>query len=556
MANDSYGSVSRCRVYVDYISYAKVQGMIDGYDSHKISTSPNSISEAFDFDPTKTKKYISSDTGGGNHPMQLRVRFKNYYDPNSYKQFSYLLRTFNYGGILGHTLGLKIDEIAMGISSSIGDQTINFINNSILGVKNGLGCSLFKINPEHIYDAERYGRYDFRLYNINNYFVEGEEISLGTFTLGRYFDLPVNANLSVNQTFSYDGVQTKRTFGGADLTQVNHTRKKWGDLGAWTHIDLSEYSNPSDALNNEDYSTAGFQGKRSWDLAWSFISKEDMFPMNFENNMSGYYSTQEELGDNIIVNGTMANFGAGYEGLELIEGTFEDSEDVAESWRSGYNVNVTVSKVTGNGSNGWAVGQTAQKLITTANNTKFHFYQYKNVSSLDIDKTYKYTFKYRSNSEVNVTGKKISVGYGNFGYLEDIELPINTGDAVTVNYYIRTTEDAHDSDFPWSSHKYVAFYAPSNTDSGQYLEVSDIEVREVITPAGTWFDGGDVDNGVHTDNIVGNFLNYTCFGTIPFIFQPDNTKTTFAICVLDKPSISIKRVAPDLYNIKMKIVEI
>ena len=44
-----------------------------------------------------------------------------------------------------------------------------------------------------------------------------------------------------------------------------------------------------------------------------------------------------------------------------------------------------------------------------------------------------------------------------------------------------------------------------------------------------------------------------------FIFQPDNNENNpsdFAICTLDQDSTSIKRVAPNAYNIKMKIKEV
>ena len=374
MANDSYGSVSRCRVYVDYIQYAKAIGMINNFSYSTGRVSSNNPEALWDMNPSNVAEFTIIDAGDGTFTAgTFRANFKYVGDDTAGLQFRNLISTTNYGALLGHNVGLF--DPNRYVESKVQDGYAS--QSGILGrntCKNNIGTNIWKINHfvlggNPIEDLAYFDRLGFKInkgtegldWNV------GDVIRMGAFSTGRYFDLPVNANLSVNQTFSYDGVQTKRTFGGADLTQVNHTRKKWGDLGAWTHIDLSEYNNPSDALNNEDYSTAGFQGKRSWDLAWSFISKEDMFPRNFENNMSGYY---------------------------------------------------------------------------------------------DVDT------------------------------------------------------------MQWNSDNYD----------------SDVE-------------------GTHKDNTLG-WMSLCCFGTIPFIFQPDNTKTTFAICVLDKPSISIKRVAPDLYNIKMKIVEI
>ena len=83
--------------------------------------------------------------------------------------------------------------------------------------------------------------------------------------------------------------------------------------------------------------------------------------------------------------------------------------------------------------------------------------------------------------------------------------------------------------------------------------IDNVECYEVITPSGTWFDN---DSGVHTDNIVGNFLTFTMGGQIPFIFQPDNTKQEFAICKLDKPSLNINQEANGVYSASMTFREL
>ena len=128
-------------------------------------------------------------------------------------------------------------------------------------------------------------------------------------------------------------------------------------------------------------------------------------------------------------------------------------------------------------------------------------------------------------------------------------LPTTNGTAVSVTHYITPHAEGHDDGIDMPT--YFAFYA-GGRDTGTYLEVSDIEVREVITPTGAWFDSNE---GTHTDNIVGNFLNFTLGGQIPFIFQPDNTKQDFAICRLDKASSTIEQVAHGVYSVSMTFVE-
>ena len=566
MATNSYGSVATPRIFVDYIQYAKAMGMVFGYSKS---------SGHFDFNPTKIN---NSNSWTGTNNWNTYIYFKNsqiYNDNAQYGealQFRKLLQTINYYGVLGHKFGLTQSAINI-VNYHIGFSGRDIDGNGAVVTANPhtqlihiasdighqIGYSLVTIggftgdvaNYDDAFEEMRV------VVNGGDSFTEYDMLSFGTFTAGKYFDFPYSPELDLSISYVHDGVKTIRTAGGSDLRDFNYPKpKKWGDLAPLTHIDLSEYDNPFSALDYEDYSSAGRTGKRVFKIKYSYLDKTDMFPMNFENNMSGYYSTQEVLGDNLITNGTMANFGVGYEGQELIDtdgdgggDTWTDSANVAQDWRSIYNNNVTNSKITGNGSNGWAVGQTAQKLITTADDTVFNFGQQHML--LEEGKTYKYTFKYRSNSDASSSATRVSVGYANFGYLNAVILPTNTGDAVTVNYYIEATKDAHPAILQMPT--WVSFYASSATESGIYLEVSDIEVREVITPAGTWFDS---DDGVHTDNIVGNFLTFTMGGQIPFIFQPDNTKQEFAICKLDKPSLNINQEANGVYSASMTFREL
>ena len=57
-------------------------------------------------------------------------------------------------------------------------------------------------------------------------------------------------------------------------------------------------------------------------------------------------------------------------------------------------------------------------------------------------------------------------------------------------------------------------------------------------------------------SIISSFLALTLNGTISFLFQPDNTKQDFAICKLDKNSLSIDQVAHGTYSISMTFSEV
>tara|TARA_B100001250_G_scaffold387403_1_gene384768 strand:- start:12085 stop:13080 length:996 start_codon:yes stop_codon:yes gene_type:complete len=60
------------------------------------------------------------------------------------------------------------------------------------------------------------------------------------------------------------------------------------------------------------------------------------------------------------------------------------------------------------------------------------------------------------------------------------------------------------------------------------------------------------------DNFFSQVMHRTNGGQIPFLFQPDSTNDNidqFALCTIDGSSIEFKQVAPQVYNISLKIRE-
>jgi hypothetical protein len=97
--------------------------------------------------------------------------------------------------------------------------------------------------------------------------------------------------------------------------------------------------------------------------------------------------------------------------------------------------------------------------------------------------------------------------------------------------------------------------------SFSYISDSDLEPRNYTgTIADSQHQQGD-------DNWFENVLHYTMGGHLPFIFQPDKDAVyepqdayigkipEFAICRFDMNSFSREQVAPDVYNIKIKVKE-
>ena len=89
---------------------------------------------------------------------------------------------------------------------------------------------------------------------------------------------------------SYDGVKRNRTVGGSDITNITYYKApQWGDLPAWQYIETDNYDNPNDVFAYENYSQVSSNGRRSWQIKFSYVDKEDMFPKSFDGNLVGEY---------------------------------------------------------------------------------------------------------------------------------------------------------------------------------------------------------------------------------------------------------------------------
>ena len=69
-------------------------------------------------------------------------------------------------------------------------------------------------------------------------------------------------------------------------------------------------------------------------------------------------------------------------------------------------------------------------------------------------------------------------------------------------------------------------------------------------------DGSSTSWANHTtENITSHFMTLTMNGQLGFLFQPDDTKNTFAWCKLRSNSFSVQQSAPNLYTCKMTFDE-
>ena len=94
-----------------------------------------------------------------------------------------------------------------------------------------------------------------------------EDIKIGSFLYGTYYDLPHSPDLNLTMTREYGGIKTIETKGGASLSNDFGSKPPaWGELGAW------ELGSNNPALSRS--------GRRTWSLSFSYLDSGDLFGSN------------------------------------------------------------------------------------------------------------------------------------------------------------------------------------------------------------------------------------------------------------------------------------
>ena len=273
LSKSSYGSVSNCRLMVDYIQYCKSIGYVDSYQLDDLDGDEKAV---WDYNPANMQTYTINTAAQG---VGWKINFKN-----GNKQFSKFLSTVNYFGALGHDFGnTSASTFAIRMGTDSADA---YVDNGIeiVGSVDSLGYTLRELaSGNNISGLDSIDWLKIYLYNTNN-FSTGDEVNVGSLVCGRYFDFPHSANLSMNIKRGYEGVKTKNTIGGRSISNINYYKQPdWGNYPAWTNIEAT------DASDDTDFRPVSQGGRREWDLTWSFLSKEDTFPKTSEGTMAGIY---------------------------------------------------------------------------------------------------------------------------------------------------------------------------------------------------------------------------------------------------------------------------
>jgi len=106
-------------------------------------------------------------------------------------------------------------------------------------------------------------------FELRGYF-DNVDYQIGSILYGNFFDMPHSPDLNLTMTREYGGTKTLETRGGATLTNSYWNKQpNWGNgLAAW------------ELGNNTEMQNLSKNGRRVWQLSFSYLSDSDLFGSN------------------------------------------------------------------------------------------------------------------------------------------------------------------------------------------------------------------------------------------------------------------------------------
>ena len=318
MANQSVGIP---RFWIDFTQLAKAKG---NFLNPTSDTDPGSVDisygEAFgygnttgfddifadknmdvwNFDYTNTTNFLTMGSGSSTWKAI-------FFNPTL--EWAKLFSTINWVGFINHNIFTSI-----GTTDLAQLQTLYFWNNGYAGSgtfvdpavnhyvngdfsQDGYSIFTFDFNPY----GNPFGNWeDYRTFQLRLAIDSGVSFDLGAISFGKYIDMPNSPDLQITKSIEYDGTKTVTSLGGSSFSETrHHGQPDWLVGEPWT---LKDY---------ESSGRVGRNGRRSWDLNFSYISNDDLF----------YDLSERVVGGTSDINSS-----------DSTEGDFNSTDEIQQIW--------------------------------------------------------------------------------------------------------------------------------------------------------------------------------------------------------------------------------
>ena len=289
LSTTTYGGVGTPRFFVDNLLYARALGMrySPGNITTEIDGSAPIIDEDFknrrmlwDMDPVNYLNF----SGDGSNVTSIKAEIvTSPADRPNMGAFMDLMHTSNYAGVLNHNLYSGGDVKPMlnlyANEEIVSDSRTLDGGNFFEDVWQD-GYFLSKLNLDNENDELYQLAIEIAPGSGDDFLSYDYNYNIGTFTVGTYLDLPFAPDLEITMGYEHDGVDTRRTIGGKDLTHISYSGPPdWGKLPPFTNSHGHDHS----------FRGAGLTGRKSWNLKFSYIDKKDMFTPAQSGSSAGTY---------------------------------------------------------------------------------------------------------------------------------------------------------------------------------------------------------------------------------------------------------------------------
>tara|TARA_R110002020_G_scaffold274391_2_gene489572 strand:- start:925 stop:2025 length:1101 start_codon:yes stop_codon:yes gene_type:complete len=301
MANQSVGTPV---FYIDYTQLAKAKGYFRNLTDFGVNNT-NGIYEldsqgarvygeknmnVWNFDYAKSTRYQNYQ----NQKFNFRLAFWNPDDSNEYSlEWAKLLQTANWGGLINHNIYSQAKNIGADFIdanfiywSPNGDIYNNWTEDTSQKVIDHDGFTIFESTVSNDLVFSNLNNYSVLVATVN--FGQGDdlgefEFDLGSVAFGRKIEMPNAPDLDVTKSVEYDGVKTQRSLGGSDYVQINN-------LGCPDWVNGQPWS----LTQSVSKGRIGKNGRRRWELNFSYISSDDMF---FDPTKQSSFGEQNNIED-------------------------------------------------------------------------------------------------------------------------------------------------------------------------------------------------------------------------------------------------------------------
>ena len=323
---NGYGNVIKIRAYIDFVQYAKAVNYVEEIYNNSLDGDVGAGGNLFnpwDFNFSKVNTYTCNNDAAGwdasqNH-LGFNIIFKDYpAGEYSNRLFAHFLQGINYYGLFGHELGIKskfshLDLEAYGKDSN-GQQIFTQIptadNVGIVGSRTspGLGYTILGFDGFNQTDRHYFEALKVYLQSVSSTpWTPGDTINLGCISIGRYMDFPASTDLDVKLSYGYEGVKSTSTRDGSTITNINYyKRPDWGNFPSWFHLDKADLP---DGVTNDwwkefNIKQVGQNGRRVFNLKWSFLDKTDVFSKWSEHSQAANYQETNNWSLDALYDGT------------------------------------------------------------------------------------------------------------------------------------------------------------------------------------------------------------------------------------------------------------